>query len=139
MLLAGFRISGQPPNRVVFFSPLKMDPVKEWRDQGAMDLENFAGRTMPRFASMLSKLRRREAVRPFALHQSGPSWFCGYLRSIRAAVSCFSVKGPTATFAFRSGLSLPNHARSGAGITSHAGGEIAPRPVISRRCNGIFA
>ena len=57
VLLAGFRISGQPPNRVVFFSPLKMDPVKEWRDQGAMDLENSAGNN---YASMLSRARRSE-------------------------------------------------------------------------------
>jgi hypothetical protein len=34
-----------------------MDPVKEWRDQGAMDLENSAGNN---YASMLSRARRSE-------------------------------------------------------------------------------
>jgi len=39
---AGFRISRQPPDRVVFFHSPKMDPVEKRRDQGAMDPENSA-------------------------------------------------------------------------------------------------
>jgi len=33
----------EPPNRVVILQFADMDQVKEWRDQGAMDLENSVG------------------------------------------------------------------------------------------------
>ncbi|HEY1747844.1 MAG TPA: DUF1330 domain-containing protein [Xanthobacteraceae bacterium] len=33
----------EPPNRVVVLQFANMDAVKEWRDQGAMDLENSVG------------------------------------------------------------------------------------------------
>jgi uncharacterized protein (DUF1330 family) len=33
----------EPPNRVVILQFANMDAVKEWRDQGAMDLENSVG------------------------------------------------------------------------------------------------
>jgi uncharacterized protein (DUF1330 family) len=33
----------EPPNRVVIVQFANMDAVKEWRDQGAMDMENTVG------------------------------------------------------------------------------------------------
>jgi uncharacterized protein (DUF1330 family) len=33
----------EPPNRVVILQFANMDAVKEWRDQGAMDMENTVG------------------------------------------------------------------------------------------------
>jgi hypothetical protein len=32
------------PNRVVIFQFANMDAVKEWREQGAMDMENTVGK-----------------------------------------------------------------------------------------------
>jgi uncharacterized protein (DUF1330 family) len=36
-------VGAEPPNRVVILQFPNMDAVKEWRDQGAMDMENTVG------------------------------------------------------------------------------------------------
>ncbi len=39
----------EPPNRVVIVQFANMDAVKEWRDQGAMDMENTVGNKYAKF------------------------------------------------------------------------------------------
>jgi uncharacterized protein (DUF1330 family) len=36
-------VGAEPPNRVVIVQFANMDAVKEWREQGAMDMENTVG------------------------------------------------------------------------------------------------
>jgi uncharacterized protein (DUF1330 family) len=49
----------EPPNRVVILQFANMDQIKEWRDQGAMDLENSVGN---KYASF--RIYAVEAVTP---------------------------------------------------------------------------
>ena len=49
----------EPPNRVVILQFANMDQVKDWRDQGAMDLENSVGN---KYASF--RIYAVEAVTP---------------------------------------------------------------------------
>ena len=39
----------EPPNRVVIVQFANMDAVKEWRDQGATDMENTVGSKHAKF------------------------------------------------------------------------------------------
>jgi|HubBroStandDraft_6_1064221.scaffolds.fasta_scaffold193535_2 hypothetical protein len=58
-----------------------------------------------------SNLVDLQARRQATITQSPRLGFTVYFRSMRAAVNCFSVKGPTTTLALRSGLRMPNSAR----------------------------
>ena len=42
-------VGDPPPNRVVILQFPNMDAVKEWRDEGAMDLENTVGSKYAKF------------------------------------------------------------------------------------------
>ena len=45
-------VGDPPPNRVVILQFPNMDAVKEWREEGAMDMENTVAANTPSFASM---------------------------------------------------------------------------------------
>jgi uncharacterized protein (DUF1330 family) len=42
-------VGPEPPNRVVILQFANMDAVKEWQDQGAMDMENTVGSKYAKF------------------------------------------------------------------------------------------
>jgi uncharacterized protein (DUF1330 family) len=42
-------VGDEPPNRVVILQFANMDAVKEWNDQGAMDMENTVGSKYAKF------------------------------------------------------------------------------------------